>query len=328
MRRRWVWLGALLVVIGAAAHSAAWWFVTSRLEDGMPAFVAGAATYGWRVESGPPARGGWPFTATVSLPSLKATRLLGGTTVRWTADRIDVSVSPIRPLMLELAPAGAQTIEASDGAKGGAVLPFSADRVVARTPLTGGPIALMAEALVAGTAATGVKIARVNGTLDEQSLTIDASGIAVAPGSAPPFDGPIDLAVALSANIPFPASPTPGSSAAAWQAAGGRMELSNVALRWGTLALEGSGTFRLDAQLQPEGRTTLRVQGAMEALDAMAKGGLLAPGPASAARAVLGLLVLAAHGGPVTLPVAVSGRVVKVSQFPVLRLPLLDWNLP
>jgi hypothetical protein len=63
-------------------------------------------------------------------------------------------------------------------------------------------------------------------------------------------------------------------------------------------------------------------------LDAAGRAGLLAPGPEAAAQAVLGLLALGARGGPVPIQVTLVDRRLTVAQFPLLRLPLLDWNLP
>ena len=262
--------------------------------------------------------------ATVRLPSVTAARVLGSTTLRWTAEWVDVSLAALRPSMLEASPGGAQTV----GAKGGEALPFRADRMVVRSPLSGGPVDLVVNGLAAGTASAGIRIGAISGSLDPQGLAFEASGIAVSPSMAPPFDGTMELAAALTTNVPFRDRPTPGQSAAAWREAGGRVELTSLTLHWGKLVVEGSGSGGLDAQLQPEGRATLRVQGATETLDAMVRGGLVAPGPASAARAVLGLLAVAAHGGPVPVPVAVAGRIFTAAQFPICRLRSIDWNSP
>ena len=145
---------------------------------------------------------------------------------------------------------------------------------------------------------------------------------------AAPFDGSASLSLRVVVTQPFPATPTPAQSAALWQRAGGRVEVREFALRLASLAVDGSGEGGLDARLQPEGQATLRVAGAAAVLDAAAAAGLVAAGPASAMRAVLGLLTLAAHGGPVTLPVELADRTVTVARFPLLRLPVLDWGGP
>ena len=323
-RRSWWWVGAAFLPILVAAHTAIWWFVSGQIERQLPSAVEGAKLYGWHVEAGEPVRTGWPWMATVRLPSVRATRSMGEAPLRWTAERIDVSVSPLRPFMIELAPSGAQTI----AVPGGATLPFHADRMLARVPLSGGPIEFVAEMLDAGSAAAGVRVQSLTGAMEAQKIGVRASGITLSPALAAPFDGPSKLTATGSTNTAFPVAATPGASAAAWRDAGGRVELTALTLRWGKLLLEGGGTGGLDAQLQPEGRLGLRVQGALETLDAMARGGLVGPGPASAGRAVMGLLTASAHGGPVTLPVALKGRVLTVTQFPVLRLPVLDWNMP
>jgi hypothetical protein len=314
-----------LLLLLAGLHSAAWWIVTGRLLDGFPAVVASAAQAGWRIEAGPPARAGWPWAATMLLPSVSVSRQLGGTILQWTAKTVRVTLSATAPSVLSVSPDGAETLAVGpDNA-----LPLHAASAELRIPLAGGAAPFEVTGLtLSGPGGTGVRADRITGTIQPLAVGLTADGVTIAPPLARPFDGPLAFSIGITASAPFPDAASPGASAAAWQAAQGRITVPAMTVRWGAFHLTGSGAGGLDAQLQPFAQANLQVEGAPQVLDALGRAGLVAPGPASAARAVFGLLALAAKGGPVPLPVSLADRTLTVAQFPLVRLPLLDWNLP
>lgn len=323
-RRSAWWFSGVLLAAVIAVDTAVWFVVTGRIEQGIAVFVARAAVDGWRIEGEAPARDGWPWVATIRVPHVVATRALGSAEVRWTIDALDLTVSPTNPAVLQLAALGQQTV----GFGVAAPLPFQANRAVLQMPFSGAPATLMVRGFSAGTERAGVRAGFITAEISGLALGITADTVELTPALPRPFDGALAVSAQLVTNAAFPEAATPGASAAAWQAAGGRAEVPALELRWGPLLANGSGSGRLDAAMQPEGRATLHVSGAVEVLDAMARGGLVPSAPASAARAVLGLLAMAARGGPLTLPVALADRTLTVAQFPLVRLPVLDWNLP
>ena len=291
-----------LLALAGAAHSATWWVVTKRIEDGLPGFVAVAAQQGWRVEAGPVRRAGWPWRATVRAPGLVAARQLGGSELRVTAEWLDVSIAPAEPHTLRIEPGGTQTLSWRD------VTAAVATREAAlRTPLDGdAPLTLRARDLQALTpAGEGVRIGTLDARFDAVALVGSASAVRPSPAWPAPFDGGADVSLRALATRP------------------GALEVPDAALAWGPLRATGSGAGELDQDRQPAFRAALRVQGAAETLDAASRSGLLQPGPAAAAKAVLGLLSLAAKGGPIALPVVLQGSTLTVAQFPLLRLPPL-----
>lgn len=109
------------------------------------------------------------------------------------------------------------------------------------------------------------------------------------------FQNPLDeVAFGVTVKGPVPAGP-PREAAAAWRDAGGTLELDHLSLRWGTVAVTGSGTMALDAELQPEGAFSGAVEGYDELMAAFVAGGRMRPGDAGLARLALGLL---ARPGP------------------------------
>ncbi len=74
----------------------------------------------------------------------------------------------------------------------------------------------------------------------------------------------------------------PAAALAAWRDAGGLVEVEDLALTWGPLDVNASGTVTLDPQLRPQGAFTARIRGLPEVLDALVRQGLIEPGMAFA----------------------------------------------
>ncbi len=323
--RRLVWASALAVLLVAVGHFAVWFIVTGRIAAGFQDGLARAALAGFQVEAEGPVRGGWPGTAGVVLRHVSVGRAVGGVRLRWTADRVELSLSPWDLSALTMAASGDQAVTVADGPP----VPVQARVTELRVPLSGeAAAALTLEGLTVAAAGHRFTAGRIVAQLAGQSIVADGEAVGLTPGFPAPFDGTLGFSVQGQTNVPFPAMDTPGASAAAWQAAGGRIDVPSFLVRWGTLEASGSAAAQLDGQLQPEGRASLRVKGATEVLDSAVRAGVVAPAPASAARAVLGLLVMAARGGPISLPVVLRDRTVSLAQFPLIRLPSLAWAQP
>ena len=326
MRRstRWGIGFGILLVTAAVAHTVTWFVVTRQIEAGIAPFVAAASAQGWHLEGAAPERAGWPWAASARIPSVVATRAFGTSTLRWRAESVLLTVSPLDPGQLAIAAEGNQTIEA-----GGRSTPLHAAEATMHVPLDGnGPIAILVQHLSAGTETSGFVIGKLTGRITPTTLLLKASGANTVPPLPPPFAAPAAITLRLLTEKPFPPLQTPAASAAAWRDAGGTLAIPDLVLLWGPLTASGSGAIRLDADLQPEGEANLHILGAASVLDAAAKAGLLRPNPAAAARAVLGLLSLAAAGGPISLPVTLRDSTLTAAQFPLVRLQKLVWTQP
>lgn len=320
-RRRWPWVLVGALAVGLAAHGIAWWFVTGQILAGLPAFADQAAAAGWQIDAGAARRGGWPLAAAVRLPRVSVVRPLGGTNVRWTAEDVVVSVGIADPRALRVSAEGRQAVSFGDTAP----LPFRAAQTLVRLPFAGAPATLEISELRTEGVQPQLAAAKVTGSVSGP-VTFTVSAVQVTPPLRAPFEGGLTASGQIAVRPAIPALATPGASAAAWQQAGGQMEATSVAVDWGALHLTGHGGGGLDQQLQPAGRADLLVRGAPDLLAAAAAGGLVPAGPASAARAVLQLLSLAAKGGPVALPVVLAERRLVVAGFPLLVLPVVQWD--
>ena len=135
-----------------------------------------------------------------------------------------------------------------------------------------------------------------------------------------------NIALRLLVSPPFPVAADPAASAAQWQQAGAAISLPEFTVDWGPLMGSGHATGGLDAEMQPAGHGEVAARGIIELLDAAARAGLLAPSAAQAVRAVLGILTLAAPGTPLRLPLGLANGTIEVAQFPLVRVPRIDWN--
>jgi hypothetical protein len=164
-------------------------------------------------------------------------------------------------------------------------------------------------------------------------LAITAEGVALPPLPATVAFGRDVQSLSVDAVLlgPPPLPGPPAIAAAAWRDAGGTIDITSLALRWGPLAGDARLVLALDAALQPTGNGTLRLTGAAEALDALAGAGLIASGAARTARAVVVLLGRPSpEGGPprVELPVALTHGTVSLARVPLLRVAPIAWPAP
>jgi hypothetical protein len=337
-------LGTLLLAAGlGAGHALLWHWMAERLEAGFAGWAALQRTQGWQVTHGPPARGGWPFAATLTLPQF---RLEGGEAslpggMAWQADRLVLRLQPPQLDRLQLDLAGQHRLRLGE-----ADVAVSADRLHGTLPLDQGALPgelrLEGEGLRLGTAADTVALrtlqltlaSRTTATADEPAVTLrGAADDLTLPADAGPAlatlgrtIGSVVVEAALSA--PVPPGRSPAARAAAWREGGGTLDLRSLALRWGPVAAFATATLALDEALQPMGGATLRLSGGAEALDAAAAAGLMPARTAATARTFVRLLSRTPpEGGPPELevPLTLENRTLSLARMAVARLPAWHW---
>ncbi|MGG5810728.1 DUF2125 domain-containing protein [Falsiroseomonas sp. CW058] len=341
-------LGALLaVVVLAAAHAALWRYMASQLEQGLATWTQVRRAQGWRVEHAPPLRGGWPFSATLSLATLRIQG--GGATLPgglvYTSEGVVLRVTLPRLDRLRVELHGPQRLRLGE-----AEFPFVADSLVAILPLEQDTppreAEVLAERLRVGTPGGALEVRTGRLTVEGSSSATEAEpalalGVALEGVDLPAAPaGQAGLAfgrrvASLGADLaltgPVPPGRQPVTRAEAWRDGGGTLELRSFALRWGPVGAQAAATLALDDALQPMGAGTLRLAGAAEALDALAEAGLVGRRAAGTARAVLPLLSRPAADGTgpeVEVPFTLEDRTLAVARIPVTRLAPWTWPSP
>ncbi|TDG33811.1 DUF2125 domain-containing protein [Paracraurococcus ruber] len=331
-------LGALLV----AGHALLWRWMGAQLEAGFRDWAAQRRALGWRVEHGPPDRGGWPFAATLTLPAFRleggAGTLPGG--LDWQAEALVLRLAPPRLDRLAVLMPGRQRLRL-----GALDLPFAADRLQLSLPLERNVLPsearLEADRLRLGTPLGTVEArsaeaeveARLTAIEGEPALAFRLSALEVLLPPAAGLLGRIVQAASLDAALsgPVPPGRGPAAKAEAWRDGGGTFELRELDLRWGSLAGTATATLTLDEALQPMGAGVLRLTGAADALQAAREAGLLTRQAAAAGTMAVRLLSRSpAEGAPaqLELPLTLESRVLTAARLPLVTLPAWRWPAP
>src|SRR5436305_1452557 len=140
---------------------------------------------------------------------------------------------------------------------------------------------------------TAGKIEQGRGEWTVAALAADLHDVKL-PQAPSPFRNLLDeLALGVTVKGSIPSGP-PRQAATGWRDEGGTAEIDNLKLRWGTLAVSGSGTLALDSDLQPMGAFSGAVEGYDELMNALVAAGRMKASDARLAR--IGLAMLAEAG--------------------------------
>ncbi len=339
--RKWLtWLIAVPVLF-CVADVLLWVWATHALAGGLDRWSTQLRAQGWSVEDGGRTPGGWPFAATLAVTDA---RIAGGEQavpggIAWRAGRVVLSVSLADPATLSIAPEAQQFLRVSHTPP----IIFHADLMEARLPLLGGASQradVLAESITGGIFGShhpqDVRVDRLSvhlqatprpsGGLDA-AITLRADQVGLPDIGRWPL-GAVMGAVGATVQLYSPRlqdhAPVP-QEAAAWQAGAGSVTVRDALLKWGPLTLTGEAQLGLDLRLQPAGRGTANVNGAAAALDALVDGGVVQPGMAATAKAVLGAMAQLPGGDAVRLPFVLRDNTVSVGPIPLARLNDIVW---
>jgi hypothetical protein len=328
---------AVLFVVVAAGHGAAWWLLGSA----VVASIAGTGPDGERVHHDGLARGGWPLRAGVAIarPQLHrpATGILPAMTLAAVSAEAGVQLAAPRaatvtfrcPCRVDFA--GTPGATQADIEAGTLVLSFRVEsgRPPRRWQLDGEDVTV-----VQAGEAVQVASLRLLGEREEappgarQTVAFTLAGVRLGPAAEVPFGRVIRSAtgeVVVSGVLP----PGPDTEAAlrAWRADDGRIELRRLAIAWGPLALSAGATLALDRALQPMGVGTIRIANWRAALEAVGNAGLIDRQALALVRLALTAVARPAPGGgsTVELPIALEERTLTAARIPIARLPEIAW---
>jgi hypothetical protein len=338
--RKWLrWLVAVPVFL-CLADVLLWLWATHALATGLDRWGAQLRAQGWTVQDGGRVAGGWPFTASLAVTDAKiegGQALPGG--ISWRATRVVLSVSLLAPTTLSVAPEEQQFLRVSHTPP----IIFHADRMEAMLPLLGGAAQqadLAAQGITGGISGShhpqdvrmnwlrvhiGIEPGKADGLA--AALTVRAAQIGLPDIGRWPLGAVVSSLRAsleiyspkLQEHLPAPVE------AAAWHAGGGSVTLSDTLLKWGPLTLTGAAQLGLDDRLQPSGKGTADVGGTAATLDALVGGGVLQPGLAATAKAVLGAMAQLPGGDAVRLPFVLRDSTLSVGPIPLARLNDIVW---
>lgn len=331
---RWARRALAAALLLLAVHGAVWLAALWRLEAELGARRQALVDLGWQVAAGPTHWAGWPLAARLDVDGLDVKTPDGS--AGWRSGTARFGIALARPLWL------ATTLDGPHAATlGGVEVPVQAANIALSARLIGQPVRselvlrdLRAEGPGGVLAIAALDLHATNDLFapaGRVALTVSATASDVALPSpvmarARGGFGPRIPALALDGSItaPLPAGPPTREDAAAWRAAGGRLQLTRLSLRWGKLDVGGSAELTLDGALQPAGSGTLRAVGVPETADALAEAGAIPGGTARAVKALAGLMARPPDN-EVELALTLAGRILTLAGFPIARLPELRW---
>lgn len=303
MSRKWPFLLLVLILLGGAGGFA-WQVALNRLERGVAAWAEARRAEGWRITHEAPERGPLPWRPSLAMAAVELHSPLGPAIQAGTA-RVFLDV--LHPSRLRIALEGPLAVRA-----GGAWVPVEAAAVQGFAALDGTDLLWHADAV----AAPGVALRRLALRWRDGHAQVTADGARL---GAVQLDG-----LSVLARVERMAA-TPE----AFRAAGGSVQLVRAEARRGEASAEATGSFALDAALQPEGRGQLTLHAPAEWVRQLREAGLLAPqvaGPLALA-AQLGARVPPGGGPPrLDMPAELRARRLSVARFPVAVLPEVAWR--
>lgn len=307
MARKWSAAVTLVVLglVGGAYY--VWQEATTRLEQELGRWTEARRAEGWRIAHAAPRRTGFPLSAALKLDGLRFDAPNG---VGFESERATLGLFASDHSQLHLSFEGAHRLTHAQGS----------------TPVQSASLGLRIRLDGAGGTLEGDRL-RFGEEMEVQQFTASLFGLAV------------DLRANQLATAGLPrveqmhvvgrATHPPTTTAAAWRAAGGAVNVERLELRAGSVIALLTGTLTLDAALQPEGRGTLALTNAQEAVATLAAAGLIAPNLVTPMRAVLGFAArVPPEGGPprVDLPLELRNRRLTAARLPVGSMPAIDWR--
>ena len=279
-----------------AMHTLYWQWLSHALNDGVHAWMARRIAAGWRIETGPPVTGGWPFVAKLTLPNPAVT---APDHAGWTADNIVLQVSLLHPDHLLVDAPGSQRLTLGSGTR----IDFTAGRLHLDIPL-----------------------ARADATVE---FHLSATGITLPSSLAPSltlsFGSPI-ASLSATGRIRFAVDFSEAgltTQARQWRDRGGSIELSQAALLWGPLDLSGEVMLTLDDRLQPKGDARARITGFADTIARLAETRSIPPQAAMLATAAL--TMMSGSSGTAEVPLHLQAGRLSIGPMPLLAVPDLEW---
>lgn len=331
------WLLAVLLVVGAAAHSAAWWLLGSA----VVASIEAPGPDGERVRHHGLERGGWPWGARVAMARPELHRPASGLApaMMLSAARAEARLALAAPrdatvtfhcpcrLGFPASPGAAP----ADIAAGALVLSF---RVEPGAPPRSWRLDGEQITIVQAGESVQVQSLRVTGERDavtgpRQTIAVALSGVRLGPGAEQPFGRVIRTASAeVTVSGALPPDPDPERALRAWRDQDGQVALRGLSIAWGPLALSAAATVALDPALQPRGVGTVRLANWQPALQAVGEAGLIDRQALALVRIALAALARPAQGGGsvVELPLTLEGRTLSAARIPIAALPEIRWS--
>ncbi len=325
---------ALLAFAGLAGY---WFWAAGQVEAAIALWAGEQRARGYEISYRGPELSGFPLRLAVGFSEPRVVAPQGW---RWSGAAITGQAAFWEPLTLRLKLPLEQTLSAAwRGQRRELALSATAARGLIHLGRDGGLKAatIEMEGVVlrqAGGGSLGAETLRTQLTRRPPSLegsgegTLllagEMRGIALPEGASSPFGSRVERLAFEATLIGVIPTGEPAAALAVWRDAGGLLEVHDLALTWGPLDLDVSGTATLDPQLRPQGAFAARVRGLPEVLDALVEGNVIKPGVAFALKLTALTLASGTGGGDgratVELPITLQDGLFYLGPVALFRL--------
>ncbi|HYD29272.1 MAG TPA: DUF2125 domain-containing protein [Azospirillaceae bacterium] len=330
-----------LPALAALAYGLWWWQAANTLDRQIQAWIEGERSRGASVEVGALTVSGFPLWVRAEATAITYRRADGLT---WQGSSLMGQARPwrITDIALELPGPHALRLPAQNS------MPVEAHFRDGR-----GQVAMTLGGTPTDARLTLDEVA-LNGPPGTGTVTMDALDVTASQPPTPPADHTAaGFTVALEARgarLPVPAEFGLGTAVerltlagrvmgappkaldsaalAAWTAAGGVLNLDNLDVVWGPLALATSGTLAMDEELQPEGAFTAEVRGPFALIDALVNAGQIKAKDAGMAKTAVSLFSGTKPGATpekAAFPLTIQNHAVWVGPLKLAPMPRLSW---
>ncbi|NNG04884.1 MAG: DUF2125 domain-containing protein [Inquilinus sp.] len=319
MRRFLPLLLAILLIVAGGAYAGYWVYAADMVRVGIDDWIAEQRARGLDIRTTNLDVGGFPLRLEAGA---RAITLADGNRLVWQSAALTASARPWRLTRIAYTLDGRQSLSVAGdfplrltAAAGSGEIRLAGNGGIAAGSLALSEPALRLPINVGLLRADGLDLRISEATGDRPGGTIAAGGDAwrlTLPMSPLPALGTLVEQAGADVVVTGPVPAAPHRSAlAAWRDDGGTVEIERLTLRWGPVSVEATGTVTLDAALQPRGTLNARIQGFLEAVDALVEAGIVAAKDAGLVKA--GLTLLAGAPGPdgvatLTAPLALENR--------------------
>ena len=346
-RSRLLTLAGLVIVLAAAGWSLAWLRIADRLHGQVETWIAGRRAGGLKVDYTAIVVRGYPFHwhVTITYPNMAGA---GPTDWTWQGYAVEADLSPWTIREIPVRFPGDQKFSAGAGdvaqtwtiqaAQPNGRIGLDERGRLEHLALDLGDVTLMRAGDPRPTHADHVAAdAELHRLADPQAtdpktdvfdlaLALDNAALSRTPAAVLGTQvAHAELNLSFKGRLP---GGTLAQSVAAWRDGGGTVEINRVAVKWGPVDADGTGTLALDEQNRPLGAFTARWRGFNETIDALEATGQLKPFPAAGAKIALRALSRQNKNGTdeVQIPLSAQDGRLFVAGIPLLPVPALRFQ--
>ena len=333
MRRSWLAIPVIVLVVLVAGFTGYWFYGASLLRGSIDTWMEEQQAQGTAVQTGALSVTGFPLTFTAHVENFMVRRpdnlswageSLNAWARPWAWHDIALELDGRHMVSLPVTWRFARLALTSQGGDGALHFGSQGELAAARIGL----VDVAIDAGAAGTTAAETLNAGMTYPLDAPlGATIEARRITLPEAPLPGFGRDVQLfGVTVDVTGPLPAD-LRGPELAIWRDAGGILQVEELVLQWGPVAMTAAGAVTLDDALQPQGELRANIQGLDAMIDALVAAGVMDPRQAGFFR--FGLTALARRDADghqtLTVPIILRDRTVFLGPIALGQLPHATW---